>query len=133
MSTLTRFLFPAPAERAPAAIFSWWESRRLPYNAVVGVTGVFSLGMMAIVANLPPGSSELPPTPVVLLYGIVANAFYCMGPLAECVLEMIWPRKLLPTGPALFRMGLTFSVGLTLLPIWLMGCDWVVRVLKWLL
>jgi hypothetical protein len=133
MSAITHFLFPAPAKRSTAAIFMWWESRRLAYNAVVGVTGVFSLGIMAVIANLPPGSTELPPIPLVLLYGIMANVCYGLGPIVESALEMIWPRKLLPTGPALFRMGLTFSLGLTVLPIVVMVSDWVIRVLKWMI
>jgi hypothetical protein len=133
MTAITRFLFAAPAERSPAAIFIWWEARRPAYNAIMAVSGVFALGLMAVVANLPPGSTELPPAPLVLLYGILANACYSLGPLAECALEMIWPRKLLPTGPTLFRMGLTFSIGLNFLAILIMGWDWVVRVLTWLL
>jgi hypothetical protein len=133
MSEISQFLFPAPAERSAAAIFIWWESRRLAYNAIMGVTGVFALGMMTVVAHLPPGSTELPPIPLVLLYAILANVCYGWGPLAECALEMIWPRKLLPTGPALFRMGLTFSLGLNFLAILIMAWDWVVRVLNWLL
>jgi hypothetical protein len=68
----------------------------------------------------------------VLVYAIVANVFFCFGPLAECALEMIWRRKLLPVGPALFRMGLTFSVGLNFLAVMMMSWDWLVRVLKWI-
>jgi hypothetical protein len=133
MTTLTHFLFPAPAARSSAAIFRWWEARRLGYNLVMGATGLFSLGMMALVAHLPPGSSQLPPLPLVLVYAVVANLFYGLGAITECALELIWPRRLLPTGPALFRMGLTFSVGLNFLPTLLMAWDWVIRVLKWLL
>ena len=133
MSGITQFLFPAPAERSTAAIFIWWEARRLGYNAVMAATGVFSLGIMSAIANLPPGSTELPPIPLVLVYGIVANLFYSLGPLVESALEMIWPGRLLPTGPALFRMGLTFSVGLNFLPTIIIGFDWIVRVLKWVL
>ena len=127
MNTITHFLFPAPAQRSTAAIFIWWESRRLAYNAIVGATGIFSLGIMAVFANMPPGTGELPPAPLILVYGVVANVCYGFGPLTECMIEMIWPRKLLPVGPALFRMGLTFSLGLTLLPISIMGLDWLIR------
>lgn len=133
MNTITHFLFPAPAERSPAAIFMWWESRRLGYNAVMGVTGIFSLGIMAAFASLPPGPGTLPPLPLVIVYAIAANVFYGLGPLVECALEMIWPRKVLPVGPALFRMGLTFSVGLNFMAVMIMGWDWVIRVLKFLL
>lgn len=133
MSAITRFLFPAPAARSTAAIFIWWESRRLGYNAIMAATGLLSLAMTTAAAHLPPGSTELPPLTLVLLYAVVANVFYWLGPVAECALEMIWPGQLLPTGPALFRMGLTFSVGLNFLPSLVMGWDWVIRVLKWLL
>ena len=132
MNAITQFLFPPPAERAPAAIFIWWEARRLGYNAIMGATGVFSLGIMAAIASMPPGTGALPPFPLVLFYAIVANMCYSLGPLAECALEMIWPRQLLPIGPTLFRMGLTFSVGLNFLAILIMGWDWMVRFVKWL-
>ena len=64
---------------------------------------------------------------------LLRSALYGLGPIVESALEMIWPRKLLPTGPALFRMGLTFSLGLTVLPIVVMVSDWVIRVLKWMI
>src|SRR5688572_9534672 len=63
MTTITHFLFPAPARRSPAAIFVWWEARRLGYNAVMGVTGILALGIMGAFAYLPPGVTGLPPTP----------------------------------------------------------------------
>jgi hypothetical protein len=133
MSTITQFLFPAPARRSPAAIFIWWEARRLGYNAVMGVTGIFALGIMSVFAYLPPGVTGLPPVPLVPIYAILANVCYSLGPLAEYALELIWPGKVMPTGPALFRMGLTFSVGLNFLAMMVMACDWVVRVLNWAL
>jgi hypothetical protein len=132
MNTITHFLFPAPAKRAPAAIIIWWESRRAAYNAIIGATGIFSLGIMAFIANMPPGSTGLPPATFILLYGIVANMCYSLGALTECALELLWPGKLLPTGPVLFRMGLTFSLGMTLLPIIVMALDWLVRLATWM-
>src|SRR5207249_4718097 len=36
-------LFTAHAERAPsAAVIGWWESRRLPYNLIVGAIGLLT-------------------------------------------------------------------------------------------
>ena len=133
MSTLAHLLFPAPAERSTTAIFRWWEARRLTYNAVMGATGLLSLAMVTLVAHMPPGTAELPPVALIVLYAILANVFFWLGPVTEWALEMIWPGKLLPTGPTLFRMGLTFSVGLNFLPTLLMAWDWVIRVLNWLL
>ena len=133
MSTITHFLFPAPAtRRSPVAIFKWWEGRRLGYNIIMAASGAASLGMMALVALLPPGSGELPPLPLVLVYALVANVFYWLGPVTEIALELLWPGQLLPTGPTLFRMGLTFSVGLNFLATLVMAWDWIIRVLTWL-
>ena len=35
----------------------------------------------------------------------------------------MWKGEVLPTGPALYRMGLTFSVGLALFPTLIRGDD----------
>lgn len=117
MSALTEFLFPAPARRTTGAIFAWWERRRLAYNAWVGAAGLVSLGTFATVTALlgssSPGRYVWVP---VLIFGTMANVLYLLGPMAELLTEKLWGRQVLPTGPVLFRMGLTFSVGLALFP-----------------
>lgn len=116
MTDLTRFLFPAPAERRPSAIIRWWEKRRLAYNLFVGASGVVTLGVFSFVSF----AFGDPIFPQVLIgagiYGVLANLCYFLGPTAEILLHKVWGDQVLPTGPALYRMGLTFSVGLTLLP-----------------
>ena len=42
---------------------------------------------------------------------------------------LVGPNSVRP-GPALLRMGLTFSVGLTLFPIGLASIDWLIRVVR---
>ena len=42
--------------------------------------------------------------------------------------QRLWGERCPPVGPALFRQGLAFSVGLTLLPILLASFAWVARV-----
>ena len=54
---------------------------------------------------------------VVAVYAFVANACYSCGFLLEVLCEGVWHGDVAPVGPALFRQGLIFSVGLTLLPI----------------
>ena len=61
-------------------------------------------------------------------YALLANACYTLGPVAELVLRRLLGDRLLPVGPLLFRQGLVFSVGLTLLPMLLAGAVWAVRV-----
>ncbi len=127
MSALTEFLFPAPAPREPVAILRWWERRRLPYNIAVGAAGFVSLTVVGIVQALPPFSSPVGiPLGGILVFGILANVCYCLGPAVELALGAIWGRTVLPAGPTLYRMGLTFSVGLALLPTLMVLIMWVV-------
>jgi hypothetical protein len=75
------------------------------------------------------------PIPLIAIpvYGVLANVCYLLGPAAEITLLGVWGRSLLPPGPALFRMGLTFSVGLTLLPVILAMIGYLVRLTSWIL
>jgi hypothetical protein len=133
MTALARFLFPAPAERSAGAILRWWEARRLPYNLIVGGAGLFTLAVIRVVTWLPVvADGGFPPLVLIAVYGGLANLCYLMGPMVEIGLLAVWGRKLLPTGPALYRMGLTFSVGLTLLPALLVTVFAVLQVLMWI-
>lgn len=128
---LVDFLFPAPAERRPASIIAWWEKRRLPFNLVVGGSGLVTLGLAAISSALPPApggpASALFP---ILAYGALANICYTLGPATEIALHKVWGRRVLPAGPVLFRAGLVLSVGLTLvIPTILLVLGWLFRFL----
>ena len=118
MSRLVEFLFPAPAPRRAGAIVRWWEARRLPYNLMVGAAGLASLAVIEVVSLLPwmgGGPPWIPWQPIVA-FGVLANLCYLLGPALEIALTRLWGHTVLPIGPALFRMGLTFSVGLALFP-----------------
>jgi hypothetical protein len=131
MSAITEFLFPAPAKRSAGSIIGWWERRRLPYNLAVGAAGVVSLAFSTILVALPPNGQllgALPPWQPILVFGVMANICYLLGPTVEIVVDKLWGREVLPTGPALYRMGLTFSVGLALFPALLMVIFWVARI-----
>lgn len=128
MTEISEFLFPAPAHRSLGGIIRWWESRRLHYNLIVGSTGLFSLAAVWVIGSLPPdGNISPPPLQLVLAFGVLANLCYLLGPAVEAAVGTIWGRKILPVGPVLFRIGLTFSVGLTLLPTLLITLNWVYR------
>ncbi len=117
----------APRPSALPAPFDWksvlrrWELLRLPYNLIVGVTGLLGL------ATVPP--------PFLLaglvgadVYGLMANVMYLLGPVTELYLNWFvdaWEGWLVPGWAArfarscyltalLFVGGLLFSVGLTL-------------------
>jgi hypothetical protein len=135
VSALTRLLFPAPAEiRSTAAIFRWWESRRLTFNLTVGAAGLVTLAAIKAIALLPPLSLSMPVFwPAVAAYGVFANLFYSLGFVTEAAMQRAWHDDTPRVGPALFRQGLVFSVGLTLFPIALMGINYGFHVLKWIL
>lgn len=128
---LTEFLFPTPAPRRVGAIIRWWEARRPLYNLVVGGAGVVSLAVVTVVSWFPPDGPRLglPPWQPIVVFGVLANVCYLLGPVVEIAVQKLWHGQILPVGPALFRMGLTFSVGLALLPILLVIFVWVARVL----
>ena len=129
MTELTEFLFPAPARRSFGSIVRWWESRRLAFNVFVGGAGLVSLSALGLTALLTgdlPAPSDWPS--IVLAFGVMANVCYVMGPPVEIALQKLWGDKVLPVGPTLFRMGLTFSVGLALFPALLISMFWVARI-----
>lgn len=130
MKALTEFLFPAPAKRTAGGILGWWEKRRLPYNIVVGAAGTVSLGLMYLFTALPPGGSIAPFfswVPIAVFAGM-ANICYLLGPTVEILINKLWGTEVLPTGPVLYRMGLTFSVGLALFPALLTVMFWIARI-----
>lgn len=135
MSALTRVLFPAPAEvRNTAGIFRWWESRRLTFNVAVGAAGLVTLAAIKLIAALPPLSMSLSIFwPAVFAYGVFANMFYSLGFMTEAAMQRAWHEETPRVGPALFRQGLVFSVGLTLFPVALMGINYGFQVLKWII
>jgi hypothetical protein len=127
-------LFPsAAARRGTLSLLAWWESRRGFYNLAVGGTGVLVLLIVRLIALIPPG---VPMGPglirPVMAYGILANVCYTFGWAVESVAQRVWGDKVRPLGPVLFRQGLAFSVGLTMLPILLVSIGWLVRVASFL-
>lgn len=131
MSALTRILFPLPDYwRTPWTLLRWWESRRFTYNVAVGAAGLVTLGVIGVVSRLPPQPSG----PGfdwrgVVVYGVLANLCYSLGWLTEVAMRALWGEEAPYAGPALFRQGLSFAVGLTLLPIPLICLSWVARLI----
>ncbi len=130
MSQLVEYLYPAlPLRRTALAVVGWWESRRLVYNLVVGATGLLTLAVGTLTLMLPPSEGvQLPPWQAIVAYGVMANFAYTLGPVVELALRRICGDELRPVGPLLFRQGLAFSVGLTLIPAIAMVAFWLVRV-----
>lgn len=121
---LQRLLFEPTLVRSPLRIALWWERRRLAFNVVVGSTGVATLayvnglelllGQGWLTPLTGPGSGAR--LLGIAAYGLAANVCYTFGWVVENVVERWLGRPVYGLGPALFRHGLVFSVGLTALP-----------------
>ncbi len=131
MSALTRFFFtPARESRSSWAVINWWESRRLTYNLAVGSAGLLSLGVVTGMGLLPPHPlHNVFPWRVALVYGVLANVFYTLGPVTDAFIHRKWGDAYDVVGPVMLRYGFVFSLGLTLLPIPISIFGWLVRLL----
>ncbi|HEX7287204.1 MAG TPA: hypothetical protein VF532_13540 [Candidatus Angelobacter sp.] len=113
------------ADAGPWETIAWWEARRIPYNLLVGATGLVSGAMCLITGILcehflgqPIG---IPDPPIFALlgvaaYGVMANLCYTGGWMAELLVQKIWPGKGNEFGRISFSLGLGFSILLTLVP-----------------
>ena len=126
---LADFLYPAPAERRVGAIIGWWEKRRLPYNLIVGGTGLVSATVVAFFMAFNGGPGLVEWFQVGLFWLIAANVCYTLGPAAEIALQKFLGRRLLPAGPLLFRAGLTIAFGVAFAPIIFVTIAYVATVL----
>jgi hypothetical protein len=90
------------------------------YNVSVAAAGVLTLSVAVALGVLPSPGTMPGEFMGVLLYGLLANVCYSMGPVADLVLRRILGIRAPDIPPVLFRYGFVFSVGLTLLPIPLM-------------
>jgi xanthosine utilization system XapX-like protein len=109
----------------PFEILKWWEKRRLPYNLIVGMTGLLTCFIAGIVATIsykifdePLGIPDPPFIAVfgVILFGIAANVCFTGGWIAEILAFKLWNEKAAHFGQIAFTLGLGFSVLLTLAP-----------------
>jgi hypothetical protein len=113
---LQRLLFEPALVRSTPNIIRWWESRRLAYNFVVGTCGLLTLGYTSVIGFLAQGKWMVAPWQIVVVYGLAANVCYTLGPAIEVLAQRWLGRQVYGLGPALFRYGLAFAVGLTLFP-----------------
>jgi hypothetical protein len=122
------FFTPLYFPRSSWAVLRWWESRRLLFNLCVGGTGLLTLATATLLARLPPHPMGfMVPWQVILVYALVANVCYTLGPLGDLLLRRILGDRAPAVGPVLFRYGFVFSVGLTLLPIPVAVLGWLFR------
>jgi len=134
VALLSQVLFPpADYRRTTVSLLNWWERRRATFNVIVGGAGVFTLVIVRMISWLPPGVPFIFDWRPVAAYGLLANVCYSFGWAIEATAQRIWGDKCPAFGPALFRQGVAFSVGLTLLPILIVSIGWLARVASFII
>ena len=118
----------APQQKAtrPWEAVIWWEIRRILFNLVLLATGIVSLVLILFVLAWIPNSTDgIQSLFAIFMYFVSANVIYTLG----WVSELIWSRgdttRTIEVRPRVFRMGLMFSAGITLLPAFLAPAIWV--------
>jgi hypothetical protein len=134
MPLLGTVLFPlADSRRTTISLLGWWEARRLTFNIAVGSAGLFTLLIVRMITWVPPGLPFMFDWRPIVAYAALANICYTFGWALEAAAQRVWGDKCPAFGPALFRQGIAFSVGLTLLPIPIISIGWLARVASFLL
>ena len=129
---MNRSLFQRPVGvTSSLQIISWWEYRRIPFNIIVGVTGILTCVFLTIEeiffedklggSIIGTGGSPLiigfGIMGIIAAYGIVANICYTCGWMSELLARYLWREEAEHFGKITFVFGLLFSVFLTLSPI----------------
>lgn len=112
-----------PGISGPWQTIGWWEARRIAFNLIVGIVGILTVatGILAIsVTNAYLTTPLQRPDPPLFffaaIYAVVANLFYTGGWMAELVFGRLWPTAQGNLGVLSFRLGILFSMLVTLLP-----------------
>ncbi len=118
LGRMKRLISTPDDERNLRSVITWWELRRIPYNLVVGVSGLVGLLLFLWFNALPP---KLVPKPIVdplsvILFGVGANFFYTAGWVAELIARALWPERARSLGPQLLILGSLLSIMLALFP-----------------
>jgi hypothetical protein len=99
----------------------WWERRRIVFNVAVLAAGIVSGFSVLLIGSrfVPSGEDVIEPPAIfagVAAYAFLANACYCLG----WVTELLWSggdtSRTAQLRGRVFRVGIWFSVGVTLLP-----------------
>ena len=115
-------------ERSATDIILWWELRRIPYNLIVGTTGLISLSLFYFFISrtnaLKLGEDAVEPI-ALLAAPVVMNICYTAGWVVEGFLDKAHSDEVL--GPKLLRSGLKLSLFVVILPSVFWGGYWLLQ------
>jgi hypothetical protein len=110
---------------------SWWELRRVPFNLVLAVTGLITIGVLAVIGDrlFPRGEDAIEPMALFLLvplYAVAANIAYTVSWISELIWSGGDTTRTEAIRPRVFYLGLVFSIALTLAPAILIPAVWII-------
>ncbi|HJZ67081.1 MAG TPA: hypothetical protein VKF81_02965 [Blastocatellia bacterium] len=124
------FSIPEP-NRSTAGIVLWWELRRVPYNLIVGTTGLVSLSLVYFFSGrtnaIEPEEDVVEPI-ALLLAPVAMDVCYTAGWAVEAFLYRSYCEGENVLGPDLLRFGLRFSLFLVTLPAMFWAGYWILQV-----
>ena|SRR5215216_2607363 len=131
---LKEWMFSAPeGSRSATDIILWWELRRIPYNFIVGVSGLVSLLLFYFFISrtnaLKPGEDAVEPA-ALLVAPVVMNLCYTAGWVVEACLYKAHSKNEEVLGPKLLRSGLNLSVLVVTIPAAYWGGYWLLQALE---
>jgi hypothetical protein len=114
------WLSSTPADfDSPWRVVAWWETRRLPFNLIVGVYGIACLLVYFLAisssGHLGPGEDAVEPI-VVFAAPLLINVLYTLGWLVEVPARRQVPGLSPRFGPLLWTLGLGFGLFLMTVP-----------------
>jgi len=104
----------------------WWEIRRVPFNLVILAAGIVSALVIAFVGSRVFGADQDIGSPFMeaAFYAIAANLCYTLGWITELLWAWGDTAQTETIRPKVFRVGLIFSAGLTVLPAIVISLIW---------
>jgi len=97
-------------ENYPKAALQAWTRLWIVYNVVLLIYGLIALGTLRLLerqARHDCGALDQAP---VLIFGIVANVCFCLGPLVECSIFILLGHRMDRNRYVLFAAGLLFAM-----------------------
>jgi hypothetical protein len=131
MKRFLAWFFSRPKEASSwIKVVSWWEIRRIPYNAIVILAGIISsllfLVFIQLAHELKPGEDAIEPLALFAAF-IIVNVLYTGGWMVELVSRGIRQHLSPRFGPVLLKVGTALSIGVILLPTVVWFFIWIFR------
>ncbi len=123
------FFNPCDKPITPIRTILWWEKRRIPFNIIIGLYGIFSLVVffwaITTSGHLEPGEDAVEPLTLIAA-PFFLNICYTLGWFVEVLLRLINRSITSRLGVRLLKLGLGFSLFIASVPpaFWLIYKFW---------